>query len=358
MYAFVLSGLGTAALLLLGYRSAALAMELDSASGDSPGGILLNGIVNSIGSGPVMAVVGVAAFVLFFFLFSRRIVNELQNLARGIERMAEGELSHRLEVTSSDEFGRMADGLNRMAERLERSIEEERAAAKAKNELITGVSHDLRTPLTSILGFLEYVEKDRYRDEIELRYYVNIAYEKALTLKKLIDDLFEYTRLSGGSPRIFVPLNLGRLVRQAAEEAAPMLEAAGMEYRVNAAEEELRIQASPGELARVLENLLSNAVRYGSSGRWVELDVSRENDRARVAVSNFGDPIPESDLPYIFDRFYRVDASRSQRTGGSGLGLAIVRTIVEQHGGTVEALSRPGRTDFVMRFPLARDRED
>lgn len=354
MYAFLLSALGTAALLLIGYQAVNLIVRLDASSVNSPDKRLLNWVIESVGSGPIMAVVGVASFVLLFFFFSRRIISGLQEIAQGIERMAEGDLSHRLEVTSSDEFGQVATGLNTMAERLEQSIAEERAAAQAKNELITGVSHDLRTPLTSILGFLEYVEKDRYQDETEMRYYVNIAYEKALTLKKLIDDLFEYTRLSGGQPVEFIPLNLGRLVRQAAEESAPMLEAAGMSYKVTGTTEELRVNASPIELVRVFENLLSNAARYGSGGRLVELDVSREEKQARVTVSNFGEPIPERDLPHIFDRFYRVDASRSQHTGGSGLGLAITRTIAELHGGTIEVFSSTERTDFVLRLPLVR----
>lgn len=353
MYAFILSGASTALLLLIGYQTVNLIVRLDPSAVNSPDKRVLKWVIQHIGSGPIMAVVGVTAFVLLFFFFSRRIIGSLQDIARGIERMADGDLSHRVEITSADEFGQVAEGLNTMAERLERSIAEERAAAQAKNELITGVSHDLRTPLTSILGFLEYVEKDRYQDETEMRYYVNIAYEKALTLKKLIDDLFEYTRLSGGLPVEFVPLNIGRLARQAAEEAVPMLEAAGMGYEVTGTAEELRVNASPGELVRVFENLLSNAVRYGSEGKKVELDLAREGRSARVRVSNYGEPIPERDLPYIFDRFYRVDASRSNETGGSGLGLAIARTIVELHGGTIEAFSTPERTDFVIRLPLA-----
>lgn len=125
------------------------------------------------------------SFIYFFILkLSRNTTKNLHNITSGVQAIADGNLSFTVPVTGTDELGKLAENMNTMAGKLKSAIEEERAAAKAKNDLITGVSHDLRTPLTSVLGFLEYVEKDRYKNEVELRYYVNIAYEKSLTLKK------------------------------------------------------------------------------------------------------------------------------------------------------------------------------
>jgi signal transduction histidine kinase len=276
----------------------------------------------------------------------------LDEITAGIQEVAKGELSHRIEVRTSDEFGVVAASINQMAEQLQRSLEEERSAVKAKNDLITGISHDLRTPLTSILGFLEYIEKDRYQDELEMRYYVSIAYEKSLTLRKLIDDLFEYTRVSGGSlPLSLRPLNLTPFLMQLAEEFAPMLEEAGMTYTIVGGQEPLWVQAAPGELVRAYENLFSNAIRYGAQGKLMEIGLTLEDGEAVVRISNYGEPIPANDLPHLFERFYRVDKSRSRDTGGTGLGLAIAKSMIELHRGQIAAYSEQGRTDFVTRFP-------
>ncbi|MEN1985732.1 sensor histidine kinase [Paenibacillus hubeiensis] len=353
IYAFLLSGILTAAILYGGnliVQSILAAQTYPNYSAPARG---IRWLINYIGSVPLMIVVGVLGFVLFFFLLTRRIMLVLDEITEGIQEVAKGELAHRIEVKTSDEFGVVAASINQMAERLEKSLQEERSAVAAKNELITGISHDLRTPLTSILGFLEYIEKDRYRDEIELRHYVSIAYDKSLTLRKLIDDLFEYTRVSGGGlPLSFVPLNLWPFLMQLAEEFAPMLEEAGMTYSFVGDQQEVWIEAAPGELVRAYENLLSNAIRYGARGKLVEIAIAAKENEAVVRISNYGDPIPAQDLPRLFERFYRVDKSRSRETGGTGLGLAIAKSMVELHHGTIMATSENGRTDFVTRFPL------
>lgn len=188
--------------------------------------------------------------------------------------------------------------MNLMAGKLKSAIDEERAAAKAKNDLITGVSHDLRTPLTSVLGFLEYVEKDRYKNEVELRYYVNIAYEKSLTLKKLIDDLFEYTRVSSnGLPLNMEPVDLGKLLEKLVEEFAPVLEQADMTYRIHTDMGPLIIHGDADELVRLYENLFTNAVRYGKEGKILDISVYRKDDSVIATCTNYGNPIPATDLP-------------------------------------------------------------
>ncbi|MEK3922618.1 sensor histidine kinase [Paenibacillus sp. FSL K6-2393] len=353
IYAFLLSGILTAVILYGGSQVGQTILEAQAYPDYSIPAQGIRWLVNNIGSVPLMIVVGVLGFVLFFFLFSRKVMRVLDEITAGIQEVAKGELSHRIEVKTSDEFGVVAASINQMAEQLQLSLQEERSAVAAKNDLITGISHDLRTPLTSILGFLEYIEKDRYQDEIEMRYYVSIAYEKSLTLRKLIDDLFEYTRVSGGSlPLSLQALNLNSFLMQLAEEFTPMLEDAGMTYKIIGGQDPLWIQAAPGELVRAYENLFSNAIRYGSQGKLMEIGLALEGKEAVVRISNYGEPIPAQDLPHLFDRFYRVDKSRSRETGGTGLGLAIAKSMIELHRGSIVVYSENGRTDFVTRFPV------
>lgn len=215
-----------------------------------------------------------------------------------------------------NKLGEVAFSINQMSIQLKHSIAEERKAEKTKNDLITGVSHDLRTPLTSILGFLEVIEEDRYQDELEMRYYINIAYEKSLSLRRLIDELFEYTRINNGMPLELSELDIAGLIFQLEEEFVPVTENAGMEIRLNMQEGEFKIQADGGLLVRAYENIIANAIQYGQAGKYIDIDIAKDGDVLIVRIQNYGDPIPERDLPFIFERFYRVERSRSKQTGG------------------------------------------
>ena len=143
---------------------------------------------------------------------------------------------------------------------------------------------------------------------------MNIAYEKAQNLKKLIDDLFEYTRINNGLPLDIREIDMAQFMRQLIEEFVPSLEKAGMECKL-AAEEGLVIRADGAQLVRAYENLISNAIRYGESGHRIDIAVRSVGGQVSISFTNYGDPIPERDLPFIFDRFYRVEASRSKQTG-------------------------------------------
>lgn len=350
IWAFILSMMTGAVILLGGYRLASFLLHNNPASPAAP---VLKWIVNHVGSLPMMAAVGIASFLLFFFLYTRKIVSYLEEITRGIQQITKLGEFQPIAVRTGDELGVLAENINIMSERLKQSLLEERKAVQAKNDLITGVSHDLRTPLTSMLGYLEYIEQDRCREETELRYYVAIAYQKTLVLRKLIDDLFEYTRVnSGGLPLVAEPLDLKAFIRQLAEESVTELARAGMVYELHDTPDALWIQGAPFELLRAYENLITNAIRYGQDGHRLEIVLLREEEEAVVRISNFGEMIAESDLPLIFERFYRAERSRSRHTGGSGLGLAIAKGIVERHQGSITAQSDSSRTDFITRFPL------
>jgi signal transduction histidine kinase len=354
IWAFILSILSGSVLLLGGYRLVNSLLHRNNASPSAPYSLILKWIINNIGSVPVMTTAGIVSFLFFFFLYTRKIISYLEEITNGIQQITKLGESRPLEVRTSDELGVLAENINIMSERLQHSLLEERKAVQGKNELITGVSHDLRTPLTSILGYLEYIEQDRCREETEIRYYVGIAFKKALVLRKLIDDLFEYTRVnSGGPPLVLNRLDLKSFIRQIADEAVPELVRAGMTYDLVDHTDTLWIQGAPYELLRAYENLITNAIRYGREGKKLEIVLACEGEEAVVTISNFGAMIAESDLPHIFERFYRAERSRSTHTGGSGLGLAIAKGIMERHHGQITARSDRYRTDFITRFPLS-----
>ncbi|GIO98637.1 hypothetical protein J14TS5_37230 [Paenibacillus lautus] len=390
MLLMLLSSIGiTAALLIILYALSTLILSIPAIKPP------LVWIINHIGSDPVMLVTGIILFFASYYMSTKWFVLDLQKIQTGLQDIIAGRFDSRIELKSQDELGvvassinhmteqlnvyleeirnglreiakgnfdtdipvqsgsqlgEVAESINQMSRQLHQSILEERNAEKTKNDLITGVSHDLRTPLTSILGFLEVIEEDRYQDEVELRYYVNIAYEKAQNLKNLIDDLFEYTRINNGLPLDIQKIDMAQFIRQLIEEFVPALEKSGMECKL-AAEEGLIIRADGAQLVRAYENLITNAIRYGDSGKRIDIAVRSDGNQVSISFTNYGDPIPERDLPFIFDRFYRVETSRSKQTGGTGLGLAITKSIVEIQGGEIRVRSDRQRTTFDTRFP-------
>jgi signal transduction histidine kinase len=313
---------------------------------------LLNWIINTIGSSIVMGIAGCTLFVVVFYWMTSRTIGYFKEITTGVQHIAQGSLDYRIPLKSVDELGMLAHQINEMSNQLSLSLQEERNAEKTKNDLITGVSHDLRTPLTSILGFLELIEEDRYQDEIELRHYVHIAYEKSLGLRLLIDQLFEYTKYSSDLKLELRELDVTGLIYQLAEEFVPSMEKVGMECRVKASGAPLLIMAEGESLVRAFENLIGNALHYGAQGKYVDIQIAADGDDAVIKFINYGEPIPQQDLPHLFERFYRVEQSRSKNTGGTGLGLAIVKSIVELHNGGVSVNSNKRETVFETRFPL------
>ncbi|WP_338045176.1 HAMP domain-containing sensor histidine kinase [Paenibacillus humicola] len=296
------------------------------------------------------------AFAAYFFARDKRIQKEayIATIAENVQRIAGGDFQHKVPVRQIGELGQLADNINRFVEQLKLSLEEERRAQQTKNELITNVSHDLRTPLTTITGYLGLIEQDLYRDEVELRYYISLVYEESERMSQLIQDLFEYTRLRNNEMRLQTELiNLGEMLRQLTEQFRLQLDQAGLEPRIRIGAYPLMAAADGNKLRRVFENLMMNAIKYGKDGRYLDIDGCIDNGEVVIDLINYGEIIPQSDLPNIFERFYRVEKSRSTYTGGSGLGLAIAKQIVELHGGSIGASSGPEGTVFSVRLKAA-----
>ncbi|AWB44440.1 two-component sensor histidine kinase [Paenibacillus sp. CAA11] len=300
-----------------------------------------------------VAVPIVLLFSIYFFRreMRRRERKYLDQLIEEVHLVEHLGFDHKIPVRPVGQLGQLASDINRMLERLKISIEEERRAEQTKNELITNVSHDLRTPLTTITGYLGLVEQDRYRDEVELRYYMNMAYEESIRLKKLLEDLFEYTRLRNRGIRlVYNKINLVEMLHQIVSQFGWQLHESGMEARL-AFDGQLTLSADGDKLRRVFENLITNAIRYGQDGRYLDIRARWEEETVITEIINYGEPIPQQDLPHLFERFYRVEKSRAKHTGGSGIGLAIAKNIVELHHGEIRAESDEERTVFIVRLP-------
>ncbi|WP_018752478.1 sensor histidine kinase [Paenibacillus sanguinis] len=297
---------------------------------------------------------GVPIILLFSLYFYRRGIRRhekkyLELLIEEVHKIEDGSV-RKIPVENVGQLGQLATDINRMVERLRTSMEEERRAEQTKNELITNVSHDLRTPLTSITGYLGLIEQDRYRDEVELRYYVNMAYEESLRLKQLLQDLFEYTRMQNKEMKLDkTRINLAEMLYQISAHFGWQMQENGMEFRIYL-QGPLMVQADGDKLRRVYENLITNAIRYGQEGRYIDIRGWEEGNEVVTEIVNYGEPIPAADHPHLFDRFYRVEKSRTVHSGGSGIGLAIAKHIVNLHQGAIGVESNEFRTAFIVRL--------
>lgn len=299
---------------------------------------------------------GICLFALVFWLLQRRSFVYISRISETMQAIAAGDLNASVEVEGDDEFSEMAANLNSMTDDIRKLMESERESERTKNELITNIAHDLRTPLTSIIGYLEILaEKKELPEDVKERY-VEIAYTKSKKLQQLINDLFGLTKLSYGKIAMRVTsIDLVKLLGQLLTEFYPNFESAGLQYELESNVPALMITADPNLLARLFENLVNNAIKYGAEGKRIRVRVEAAEETVQVRVINYGRVIPAEELPLIFEKFYRVEQSRSSSTGGTGLGLAIARDIAEMHGGGIAVSSDLSGTAFTVTLQIHLD---
>ena len=300
---------------------------------------------------------GILFFCLVFWFLQRKSFAYIGALSAAMRNMAEGDLRAAVHIEGDDEFSEMGANLNRLGEELQALMEREREAEKSKSELVTNIAHDLRTPLTSIVGYLDILRTKRDGLDAETAvHYTEIAYEKSKKLEKLINELFGFTKLSGGELVMHVrTLDLVQLLAQLLEEFYPSFSKAGLHYELIADRESLSLEGDPELLARVFENLIGNAIKYGAEGKQLRVFLNTAEQFVTVRVVNYGKVIPAEELPHVFDRFYRVEQSRNTKTGGTGLGLTIAKNIVEMHRGEISVTSDLTGTAFIVRLPRTLD---
>ena len=299
---------------------------------------------------------GIGIFTVTFLLLQRKSLKYIGKIAMAVQNISEGDLNTEIEVLGDDEFSMIAANLNRMEADIRELMDKEREAERTKNELITNVAHDLRTPLTSIIGYLELLSKGVPLTREMQQKYIDIVYTKAKRLEKLIEDLFGFTKMNYGK----ISMNVGKvdivkLLGQLLEEFYPSFADKDLTYELTSNVPAQIISADGNLLARLFDNLINNAIKYGAEGKKVLVKVLAEEEIVTVSVTNYGYVIPEDELPLIFNKFYRVEQSRSTTTGGTGLGLAIAKSIVDMHGGTIAVTSDLNGTVFTVKLKVNFD---
>lgn len=299
---------------------------------------------------------GIVIFSVTFLMLQEKSIEYIGHISDAMQNISEGDLNTTIEVVGDDEFSSMAENLNKMAADIRQLMDKEREAERTKNELITNVAHDLRTPLTSIIGYLELLSaKNMLPPEMQHKY-IDIAYTKAKRLEKLIEDLFGFTKLNYGKISMHVSkVDIIKLLSQLLEESYPSFADKNLSYELQSNVPAKVITADGNLLARLFDNLINNAIKYGADGKRVIVKVHADEGTVRVSVTNYGYVIPAEELPQVFDKFYRVEQSRSTHTGGTGLGLAIVKNIVDMHGGTINVKSDLNGTVFTVTLRVDFD---
>jgi signal transduction histidine kinase len=299
----------------------------------------------------VSSVVTLMSFLIIFLLLTNRKMKYIEFILAGLLEIAKGNLDYEILKQGEDELALLADNINYMAKELKLQIENERKAEKIKSEIITNVSHDLRTPLTSIKGYLDIIKSKKYSDEKQLEQYIDIVHNKSEKLELLVNDLFEYTKLTNNTVIIEKQdIVLNELLDQLVEEFVPVCEENNVVVIKEFIKEKVIVNVDPNKTVRVFENLLGNAVRYSLKPSDIKISLRKDEQYTLVSIKNKCETINKEDLKRIFERFYRVEKSRSSDTGGSGLGLSIAKSMVELQGGTIEAECEENYISFTVRF--------
>ena len=299
---------------------------------------------------------GIGTFSVSFLMLQRNSMNYITKISTAIRNISEGDLNTMVEVAGDDEFSAMAANLNKMMEDIRELMDKERESERTKNELITNVAHDLRTPLTSIIGYLELLSTGTAIPPEMEKKYLQITYTKAKRLEKLIEDLFGFTKLNYGKVSMKVSkVDIVKLLSQLLEEFYPNFMDKNLAYELQSNVPAKIITADGNLLARLFDNLINNAIKYGAEGKKIEVKIHAAETIVTVSVTNYGYVIPKEELPLLFEKFYRVEQSRSTNTGGTGLGLAIARNIVDMHGGTIGVASDLNGTVFTVRLQVDFD---
>lgn len=270
-----------------------------------------------------------------------------------LSKIASGDLHQRIDIKVNRRLQGVVDGINSLIENTNEHIAEQRRSEQSKDELITNVSHDIRTPLTSIIGYLGLIESRNYEDLDQILKYTHVAYKKSLEMQTLVNDLFEYANVQHANSSLsMTQFDMAQMLDQLSADFELEANKRGMEIVVNADPERIMMKGDTDKLGRVFNNLIMNAFKYGKGATHLWLNVKQTPEEVVISVANDGKPIPEESLNHLFDRFYRVEDSRSKETGGTGLGLAIAQSMVKMHGGHIDVQSDPDRTAFIIHFPM------
>jgi len=290
----------------------------------------------------------VVFLLLFFFIAMGWFTKQFNKISEQVHRMAEDTGA---EVCLPEVLAPVEDDLNDIRKRLAQREREALLSARRSRDLVAFLAHDLKTPMTSVIGYLNLLHDQPDLPAEQRTKYTGIALDKARRLEELISEFFDINRMElERRGQAMETVSLTMLLQQLSEEFWPLFEEKNLTFHPAIADG-LTVRGDPDKLARVFDNVLKNAVNYSVNGGAVGLRAFRQGREIVISVSNEGLEIPQKELSNIFRKFYRLDAARSTRTGGAGLGLAIAKEIVENHGGTIRAESTGKRTTFTIILP-------
>ncbi len=329
--------------------------------------ISLTGSADSQGRVHVMAKdLFISAFVILISValvvglwVYRSIAVPLVKLKKATQNIKEGNLDFVLDVEGKDEFSELCQDFEEMRRRLKESTEEKSLIEKENRELISNISHDLKTPITAVKGYVEGIMDGIADTPEKMDRYVRTIYNKTNEMDHLINELTFYSKIDTNRiPYTFSKLNVEDYFADCAEEVGLELETRGIELvYANYVEKDVMVIADGEQIRRVIHNIISNAIKYMDKPKGIiQIRIKDVGDFIQIEIEDNGKGIGPKDLPYIFDRFYRTDVSRNSSKGGSGIGLSIVKKILEDHGGKVWATSRLG-IGTIMYFVLRKYQE-
>lgn len=289
----------------------------------------------------------------------RSIAVPLVKLKKATQNIKEGNLDFVLDVEGKDEFSELCQDFEEMRRRLKESTEEKSLIEKENRELISNISHDLKTPITAVKGYVEGIMDGVADTPEKMDRYVRTIYNKTNEMDHLINELTFYSKIDTNRiPYTFSKLNVEDYFEDCSEEVGLELETRGIELvYANYVEKDVMVIADGEQIRRVIHNIISNAIKYMDKSKGIiQIRIKDVGDFIQIEIEDNGKGIGPKDLPYIFDRFYRTDVSRNSSKGGSGIGLSIVKKILEDHGGKVWATSRLG-IGTIMYFVLRKYQE-
>ena len=303
----------------------------------------------------ILTVATMVLMLIAFYLAMGRFTRWLDDIRTATRRVVE---DHEQPVVLPRELAPIQEDLNAIQRQLRAREEAARESEQRRGDLVAFLAHDLKTPLTSVMGYLTLLKDDPGLTPEQRAKYTGIALDKARRVEELLGVFFVITPMAlGSTPAQRQPIQLSMLLEQLSDEFYPLFAEKELQCSVEI-QHHLVVPGDPDKLARVFDNVLRNAVSYSAPGGRVDIHARSVGRQAEITIRNEGLEIPEGELANIFQKFYRLDAARSSRTGGAGLGLAIAKEIVESHGGTIRAESNGRLTSFVISLPLYREKKE
>jgi len=295
---------------------------------------------------------GLATILSVFIL--KTMTRPLLKMEAVAHAIANGEFGKQVPVVTNDEVGKLASSLNNMSLQLKEKIEAIERLDKTRQEFVSNVSHELRTPLTVIQSFSEAILDGLVKEEKVRDFYLKNILEESKRLKRLVDDLLDLKALEAGQTLADMEYVLiSKLVMVTSGNFMSLAKEKNIDLNVTIKDKEVTVYGNIDRLKQVMTNLIGNAIAHTQPGGRVEIMEEQKDDRVLISVADNGPGIPPEEIEHIWERFYKVDKSRSRGAGGTGLGLAIARRIVELHGGTITVESAPGQgAVFIVNLPI------